>query len=101
VIVLLTAGIEGPSRALESTVVQAAVRNGIAVYPVYEHGSGRWSFPGMAKQTGGAAFWMREVRAVEPMMDVIRSPYLVTLSGAGALKVKGREKTFVSALPVP
>jgi hypothetical protein len=100
VIVLLTAGIEGPSRALENAVVQAAVQKRIALYPVYEHGSGRWSFPGIAKQTGGAAFWLREVHAVDAIMQTIRSPYLVTLSAAGPVKVKGREKTFVSTLPL-
>lgn len=101
VLVLLTAGIEGPNRASESAVVQAAREKGVAVYPVYLHGSGRWSFPGMAKQTGGAAFWLREVRSVEAIVAAIRNPYVLTLQGgAGAIKVKGREKTFVSSLPL-
>ena len=101
VVVLLTAGIEGPNRATESAVVQAAREKGIALYPVYLHGSGRWSFPGMAKQTGGAAFWLREVRSAEAIVAAIRNPYVLTLQGGGGpIKVKGREKTFVSSLPI-
>lgn len=100
VVVLLTAGIEGPNRATESAVVLAAREKGIALYPVYLHGSGRWSFPGIAKQTGGAAFWLREVRSAEAIVAAIRNPYVLTLQGgAGPIKVKGREKTFVSSLP--
>ncbi|MBI2686440.1 MAG: VWA domain-containing protein [Acidobacteria bacterium] len=102
VILLLTAGIEGPSRTTEAQLVHSAREKGIAVYPVYLHGSGRWSFPGLAKQTGGAAFWVKEVRSAVEIMRIIRSPYVVTLRGpaaAGAIKVNGREKVFVSALP--
>lgn len=100
VVVLLTAGIEGPNRATEGAVIQAAREKGIAIYPVYLHGSGRWSFPGLARQTGGAAFWLREVRSAEAIVDAIRHPYLLTLQrGGGPVKLKGREKTFVSSLP--
>ncbi len=101
VVVLLTAGVEGPNRATESGVIHAARERGIALYPVYLHGSGRWSFPGMAKQTGGAAFWLREVRSAEAIVTAIRNPYLLTLQGGvGPIKVNGREKTFVSSLPL-
>ena len=100
VVVLLTAGIEGPNRTTESAVIQSAREKGIALYPVYLHGSGRWSFPGVARQTGGAAFWLREVRSAAAIVAAIRNPYLLTLQGGvGQIKVKGREKTFVSSLP--
>ena len=101
VLVLITAGIEGPNRASESAVVHAAREKGVAIYPVYLHGSGRWTFPGMAKQTGGAAFWLREVRSVEAILAAIRNPYVLTLQGgSGTIKVKGRDKSFVSSLPL-
>lgn len=101
VIVMLTAGIEGPSRALQSSVVSAAREKCIAVYPVYLHGSGRWVFPEMARDTGGAAFWLRETTDIPGIWDTIRRPYLLKLQGPGnGIKMKGREKTFVSSLPV-
>lgn len=101
VIVLLTAGIEGPSRTPESAVIRAAREKGIAIYPVYLHGSGRWVFPEIARETGGAAFWLRETASIPGIWDTIRRPYLLTLrSAVGAVKTKGREKTFISSLPL-
>ncbi|HEU0121041.1 MAG TPA: hypothetical protein VFQ91_11000 [Bryobacteraceae bacterium] len=101
VVVLVTAGIEGPNRVQENEVVEKAREKRIAIYPVYLHGSGRWTFPGIAARTGGAAFWLRERRPAETILETIRSPYLLTLaSPAAGLKIKGREKTFVSSLPL-
>lgn len=101
VIVLLTAGIEGPSRTPESAVIQKARGRRIAIYPIYLHGSGRWVFDGMARETGGAPFWLLGGVNVEGIWDTIRRPYQLTLKGAaGAIKAKGREKTFVSTLPL-
>jgi hypothetical protein len=101
VVVLLTAGIEGPSRTLESTVIRAAREKGIAIYPVYLHGSGRWVFPEIARATGGASFWLREAGNVTGIWETIRQPYLLKLHNAGGtIKTKGREKTFVSSLPL-
>ncbi len=101
VVVLLTAGIEGANRATASDAIHRAREKGIAVYPVYLHGSGQWSFAALAAQTGGAMFWLRALTAQEVWRG-IQAPYLVTLAhpaGASTLKVKGREKTLVSALP--
>ena len=101
VIVLLTAGIEGPSRTPESAVIRAAREKGIAIYPVYLHGSGRWVFPDIARETGGAPFWLREAGSVTGIWDTIRRPYLLTLHRAGGMiKTNSREKTFVSSLPL-
>lgn len=102
VVLLVTAGIEGPNRATEAMVAAKAREKGIALYPVYLHGSGRWTFPELARQTGGAAFWLREVKSAAAIVAAVRGPYLLTLQGAaaaGTIKVKGREKTFVSSLP--
>ena len=101
VVVLWTAGIEGANRATASDAIRLARKKGVAVYPVYLHGSGQWSFASLAAQTGGALFWLRPLTP-EQIWRGIRSPYLVTLAhpaGASTLKVKGREKTLVSALP--
>jgi hypothetical protein len=101
VIVLLTAGIEGPSRTLESAAIRAAREKGVAVYPVYLHGSGRWVFPEIARATGGASFWLREAGNVSGIWETIRQPYLLNLHRPGGIiKTKGREKTFVSSLPL-
>lgn len=100
VIILLTAGIEGPSRTGQGEVIMAAIRKGIALYPLYLHGSGQWIFRNVAKDTGGAIFWLREAKDPAGIYDSIRAPYLVTLGGgAVAIKAKGREKSFVSTLP--
>lgn len=100
VVILLTAGIEGPSRAVQSEVILAAIRKGIALYPLYLHGSGQWIFRNVAKDTGGAMFWLREAKDPAAIYDSIRAPYLIHLGGgAVAIKVKGREKSFVSTLP--
>jgi len=100
VVILLTAGVEGPSRAGPSDVILAAIRKGIAIYPLYLHGSGQWIFRNIAKDSGGAMFWLRETKDPAGIYDSIRAPYLVTLGGgAVAIKAKGREKSFVSTLP--
>ena len=57
-------------------------------------------FRNIAKDSGGAMFWLREAKDSAAIYDSIRAPYLVKLGGgAVAVKVKGREKSFVSTLP--
>ena len=43
VILLVTAGIEGPSRLHEREIIRLARKNGVSIYPVYAAGSGRSS----------------------------------------------------------
>lgn len=101
VLVLITAGIEGVNRVREAAIVNAAKQRGIALYVIYLHGSGRWVFDGLTQETGGAHFWTRESPVVAGIWDTIRRPYLLQVApgAAGSIKVKGREKTFVSSLP--
>ncbi len=53
-IVLLTAGVEGPSRMSEREVLRLARRNGVSVFPVFVVSRERPMFERLARQTGGA-----------------------------------------------
>ncbi len=110
VILLLTAGFEGPSRTSEREVFRMARRGQVSIYPVYMSGGERSLFEALARQTGGASFNLREMKRAsdnEPsgrIFDVVRACYTLTLSGNLALsermkiEVKRPEKLFVSAL---
>ena len=111
-ILLLTAGMEGPSRTSEHDVIHLARRNGVSIYPVYMSGGEKWLFENLARQTGGASFNLRDLkRAGMPrpgarVFEVARSHYVLTVSGNLALgeklrvEVKRPEKVFASALPL-
>ncbi len=110
VILLLTAGFEGPSRTSEREVFRLARRAQVSIYPVYMSGSDRSLFEALARQTGGASFNLREMKRASDdppgtrIFDVIRACYTLTLSGNLALsermkiEVRRPEKLFVSAL---
>jgi hypothetical protein len=112
VIILLTAGVEGPSRMGERDVVRLARRSGVSIYPVYVMGEGRSMLERLAGQTGGASFNLPQMRQpsqespAPAIFEVIRSPYTLTLSGNLALgdrftvEVKRPERTVVSSLPL-
>lgn len=112
VVLLLTAGIEGPSRTDERDVIRLARRNGVSIYPVYVSGYGRSLFETLARQTGGASFNLRDMKRQsgdDPgprIFEVLRSHYILTLNGnlppGERLKVDVRHprKVNVSALPV-
>lgn len=102
VVLLLTAGIEGANHATPAAVVDLARDRRAALFPVFLHGSGRYTFGPLARDTGGVSFWLREHPDPAAIWAAIRSPWLVTLAApapAASIKAKGREKTIVSALP--
>jgi VWFA-related protein len=110
VILLLTAGVEGPSRSSEKEVIKLARRNQVSIFPVYATGREKWMFELLARQTGGASFNLRDMKKAgtdQPgprVFEVLRTHYLVTvatnLSLGDRLKVeiKRPEKLLVSAL---
>ncbi|HSB13546.1 MAG TPA: VWA domain-containing protein [Bryobacteraceae bacterium] len=112
VIVLLTTGVEGPSRVSEREVLRLARRNGVSIYPVYVVGQERSMFENLARQTGGASFNLRDLQrdSKSPpgprIFEVMRSHYTLTLEGNLSLgdrvevKVKRPEKLLVSGLPL-
>jgi VWFA-related protein len=86
VLILLTAGLEGSSRVSEREVLRLARRRNVSIYPVYVLGSGRSLFETLARETGGAWFVVRELKRMGSppgprIFEVIRSPYILTLSG--------------------
>lgn len=112
VILLLTAGLEGPSRTAERDVIRLARRNGVSIFPVYMSGGEKSLFENLARQTGGASFNLRDMkRAGEPkpgprVFEVARAHYTLTVSGNLSMgdkvrvEVKRPDKVFVSALPL-
>jgi VWFA-related protein len=112
VIILLTAGLEGPSRVSERDVLRLARRNGVSIYPVYAAGQERGLFERLAEMTGGASFNLRDMQKASKdppgprIFEVVRSHYTLTLSGNLALgdnvkvQVKRPGKVLVSGLPL-
>jgi VWFA-related protein len=112
VIILLTAGVEGPSRMSEREVVKLARRNSVSIYPVFVLSQERPMFERLARQTGGACFELRDrQRTMDSktgprIFEVLRSPYTLTVEGSLALgervriEVKRPERLFVSGLPL-
>jgi len=112
VIVLLTTGVEGPSRTGEREVIRLARRNGVSIYPVYVAGAERGLFEKLSRETGGASFNLRDMQRASKdppgprIFEVVRSYYTLTLSGNLALgervkvEVKRPEKLLVSGLPL-
>jgi VWFA-related protein len=112
VILLLTAGVEGPSRMDEKEVIRLARRNGVSIYPVYVLGYERGMLETLARQTGGASFNLRSMKKIlnappgPAIFEVLRSHYTLTVGGNLSMgekvkvEVRGREKVFASALPL-
>jgi len=112
VIILLSAGIEGPSRMSEREVIQLARRNSVSIYPVFVLGSERAMFRRLAQQTGGAVIELRDRQRVqqdqtpEHIFEVIRSACILSVEGNLALgerfriEVKRPERLLVSGLPL-
>jgi len=113
VILLVTAGLEGPSRLHEREIIRLARKSGVSIYPVYAAGSGRSLFETLARQTGGASFLLRELQKNAPgtslaerIYDVVRGNYTLTITGNLGLgekvkvEIKGQPKVLVSALPL-
>lgn len=113
VILLLSSGVEGNSRTRERDIIRLARRNGVSVFPVFVLGYERSLFDQLARQTGGASFNLRDMKKslgsdpVGPrIFEVLRSHYVLTVAGNLSLgekikvEINGREKLFISALPL-
>jgi len=112
VVILLTTGIDGPSRVREQDTVRLARRNGVSIYPVFVMGYGKSLFERLARETGGAAFSLRDMSkrvegsATERIFNVMRNNYTLTLPGNLPLgdnvqvEVPGRKNLLVSSLPL-
>jgi VWFA-related protein len=112
VLLVLTTGVEGPSRVSEREVLRLARRNGVSIFPVYMVGLERSLFETLARQTGGASFNLRDMKRTlngppgPRIFEVLRSHYTLTLTGNLSLgekiKVEVRKpgKLLVSALPL-
>ncbi|MGA2324825.1 MAG: VWA domain-containing protein [Bryobacteraceae bacterium] len=109
---LLTTGVEGPSRVSEREVIRLARRNGVSIYPVYVVGAERSMLENLARQTGGASFNLRDMHktlndpGAKRIFEVLRSHYTLTLGGNLSLgeklkvEVARPMKLLVSALPL-
>ena len=112
VVLLLTAGVEGPSRITEREVLRLARRNGVSIYPVYAMNEERSMLERLARQTGGASIALPQkgtrgqASPASRVFEVMRSAYTLTLSGNLALgdrfkiEVKRPERLLVSGLPL-
>ncbi|MFN7939840.1 MAG: hypothetical protein U0R19_41315 [Bryobacteraceae bacterium] len=113
VILLVTAGLEGPSRLHEREIIRLARKNGVSIYPVYAAGSGRSLFETLARGTGGASFLLRELQKsatgsspASRIYDVVRGNYTLTITGNLGLgekvkvEIKGQPKLQTSAMPI-
>jgi VWFA-related protein len=110
ILLLLTTGMEGPSRTPERDVIRIARRNGVSIFPVYMAGNERSLFDTLARQTGGASFSLRDMKKanVQPparIFDVVRGHYTLTLSGnlppgeRVRVEIRRPEKTIVNPRP--
>ena len=114
VILLLTTGVDGPSRVREKEVVRLARRNDVSIYPVFLMGYGKSLFERLARQTGGAAFSLREMgkrmqgSPGERIFEVMRGHYTLILTGnlplgdnvEVELNRPKKKQFLVSALPL-
>jgi len=111
-ILLVTAGLEGNSRASEKDVIRFAQKNNVSIFTVFTAGSGRSMFENLARRTGGASFLMRDLQRngqgspSARIFDVVRGHYTLTLTGNLGLtekvrvEVKRPDKLFLSVLPL-
>jgi len=112
VVLLLTTGLEGPSRVTERDVVRLARKNTVSIFPIYVVGSERSLFEQLARQTGGASFRVTDMKRAgmgQPgpvILGALRKHYVVTISGnfepSERLKVTVNrpDKLSASAMPV-
>jgi VWFA-related protein len=111
VILLVTTGIEGPSRMRDEEVIRAAQRAGVSVYPIFISGEGKYFFRALAEQTGATYFNLRNLSKQVPgepgphIFKVARNQYMLTLQGnpmlSSKLKLKLNRpgKYIVSLMP--
>lgn len=102
VILLLTTGVDGPSRVSVKEVIGAARHNEVSIFPVYAMGYGRSRLEKLARETGGAAFNLRKMsrnKGPAPPVHIFRAMhghYTLTLSGdlplGDTLEVRLRRK---------
>ena len=112
VVLLLTSGVDGPSRVSEKEVIRLARRNGVSIYPVYMVGYGRSLMEKLASQTGGASFHLREMSQrmqgspAARIFEVVRGHYVLTVAGNLPLgddfkvEVGRKQRLLISALPL-
>lgn len=112
VLILLSSGVEGPSRMSEREVVRVARRNAVSIYPVFVLGQEKPLFERLARATGGACFELRDRQRLPDgktatrIFEVIRSAYTLSVEGNLALgdrvrvEIKRPERVFVSGLPL-
>jgi hypothetical protein len=112
VVLLLTSGVDGPSRVNEKEVIRLARRNGVSIFPVYTVGYGRSLLEKLATQTGGASFDLRSISEhmrgspAGRIFEVMRACYTLTVAGNLPLgdnykvEVTGNRKLQISALPL-
>ena len=112
--VVLSAGLEGDSRAPEREALQLARRNQISIFPVYVVGAERSLFERLARETGGAFFSARDLKLPPPKLaervySALRGRYILTLAGNQALGERVRveaagaqpgTRLWASALPL-
>ncbi len=111
VILLLTTGVDGPSRVTREEVARICRRNAVSIFPVYMMNYGRSTLERLARVTAGAAFNARELskRSTDPaatVFEVMRGRYVVTLAGnlplgdKAKLAIQRKGKYFASYLEV-
>ncbi len=109
VILLLTSGVDGPSRVTREEVARICRRNGVSIYPVYMMNYGRSVLEKLARVTAGAAFNARELarRSTDPaarVFEVMRGRYRLTLAGnlplgdKAKVEIQRKGKYFASYL---
>jgi len=111
-ILLLTAGYDSSMPAQFPEVVRHAREHRASIFPIYVAGTMRGLWEDLARQTGGAAFNLKDMardasqRPAGRIFDVARNPYLLTvgaktpLSDKMKIEAKRSGKTFLSALPI-
>ena len=85
VVILLSSGIEGPSRTAEGDVLQLARTKGVSIFPVSLGSAPHSLLDLLAAETGGVSFKIREMRKsaserVKAIFEAIRSPYVLQLA---------------------
>ncbi len=112
VILLLTAGVEGPSRTSDREVIRLAYQNKVSIYPIFVAGYGKGLLEQLARRTAGASFYLKDLQKsgsrtiAQDVMETSRFSYLLTLRGnlplseKAKISVPGKQKLLVSFLPL-
>ena len=111
-ILVLTAGYDSGRPTELPAVVKLAREHRVSLFPIFVAATRRGLWEDLARQTGGAAFNLKDMARdasqtpAARIFEVARSPYLVTIGGkaspSGKMKLEAKRsgKTFLSALPV-